>query len=306
MQGKDDGLTAPEIESGDQGSRRSFLASGALAAVGAAGLVTGRAQLAQAQTPPAAAPQAQIGEFAWGDGIRRIKAAGKIVIAMPGRPVPPQYYPDASGKPAGYDVEVANLIAKDLGVQPVFEEAVVAPRIIGLQSGKYDLVMGGTANSPIRAMSVAFTRGYVPYEQVFLVPKDSPIKHPDELNDPKYTISCQIGATAEYAVRERFPKANIRPLQINEAMLEVATGRAHADLVELYLARPFTKSQPQVKILSDAGNKPIVAATEYGCLCSRVNEMGFNAWLDNWVYWYDSHGILPALYERIMGPAVRG
>jgi polar amino acid transport system substrate-binding protein len=285
----------------DPGSRRSFLTAGGLAAVGAAGFVAARPQLAQAQTPPPPAPA----EFAWGDGIRRIKAAGKIVIAMPGRPVPPQYYPDASGKPAGYDVEVANMIAKDLNVTPVFEEAVVAPRIIGLQTGRYDLVMGGTANSPIRAQAVAFTRGYVPYQQVFLVHKDSPIKNPDELNDPKYTISCQIGATSEYAVRERFPKANIRPLQINEAMLEVATGRAHADLVELYLARPFARNHPSVKVLSGADGKPIIAATEFGCLCCRANEMGLHYWLDNWLYWYDSHAILPALYERIVGPALR-
>jgi ABC-type amino acid transport substrate-binding protein len=303
MHGKGDATSnSAGTDQADHGSRRRFLAAGGLTAIGAASLAAGRTQVAQAQTP--APPQLAPGEFAWGDGIRRIKAAGKIIIAMPGRPIPPQYYPDSSGKPAGYDVEVANLLARDLGVTPVFEEAAVAPRIIGLQTGKYDLVMAGTANSPIRAQSVAFTRGYVPYEQVFLVPKDSQIKHPDELNDPKYTISCQIGATSEYAVRERFPKANIKPLQINEAMLEVATGRAHADLVELYLARPFARNHPQVKVLSDVSGKAIVAATEYGCLCCRANEMGFCYWLDNWVYWYDSHAILPGLYQRIMGPAV--
>ena len=286
------------MPSGDHTSRRNVLTIGGAAAVGMASLVSGPIELAQAQQQTG---QIVASEFAWGDGIRRIKAAGKVVFAMPGSMVPPQYYHDPStNQPVGYDVEVAKMIAKDLGVEPVFEEAVVAARVIGLQAGKYDVVMGGTANTPARALSIAFTRGYVPYQQVLLVRADSKLSAIEELNDPKYTITVQIGATAEYAARQMFPKANIKPLQINEAMLEVATGRADADLVELYLAAPFTKNQPTVKVLGGL-EKPVVTATEYGCLACRASDMALRQWLDNWLYWYDTHGILPALYERIMG-----
>jgi ABC-type amino acid transport substrate-binding protein len=272
--------------------RRRFFA-----AAGAAGLLAAGA--AQAQTVPA------IGDFAWGDAIKRIKAAGKVVFGMAGNPVPPQYYHDPNtNKPAGYDVDIANLIAKDLGVEPVFEEVVTPARVIGIQAGKYDIGLGGAANTPARALAVAFTRGYVPYQQVLLVQANSKITAVDQLNDPKLTITAMMGSTAEYAARERFPKANIKPLQINEAMLEVASGRADANLVELYLAGPFAKAQPNVRVLG--GDKPVVTATEYGCLMCRNTEMGLRQWLDNWLYWYDSHGILDGMYDRTIGAALRG
>jgi polar amino acid transport system substrate-binding protein len=287
-------------------SRRGFFRDGGLAAMamGAAGALGARDAWAQAAPPPGQVAVAD--QYAFGDGIKRIKAAKKVVFAMSGSSIPPQYYRDpTTNQPAGYDVEVAKLVAKDLGVDAVFEEAVVAARIIGLQAGKYDIVLGGTANSPTRAMSVVFTRGYIPYQQVLLVKANTTIKTLEELNDPKYTVTCQIGATAEFRARELFPKANIKPLQINEAMLEVAAGRAEADLVELYIAGPFAKNHPTTRILGGLDN-PVVTATEYGCFVVRPTEIALRDWLDNWIYWYDSRGRLPAMYSSIMDPALRG
>ena len=286
-------------------SRRRLFRQGSLAAVsvGALGAFRAAPERVLAQAPGQVAVAS---EFAFGDGLKRIRAAKKIVFAMSGSSIAPQYYHDPkTNQPAGYDVEVAKMIAADLEVEPAYEEAVVAARIIGLQAGKYDVVLGGTANKPSRALSVVFTRGYIPYDQVLLVRANSPIKAVEELNNPKYTITCQIGATAEYRARELFPKAKIKPLQINEAMLEVAAGRADADLVELYLAGPFAKNHPTTKLLGGP-QKPAVTATEFGCMVCKPTDVALRDWLDNWIYWYDSHGQLPALYNRIMGPSVRG
>lgn len=281
-------------------SRRNLLTGGATLA-GAAALIASNTGGAVAQSAP---PAPALGDFAWGSGIKRIKDAGKVIFGMPGSMVPPQYYRDPNtNEPVGYDVEVANLIAQDLEVEPVFQEAVVAARIVGLQSGKYDIVLAGTANKPTRASAIAFTRGYVPYEQVLIVRKDSPIKSAEELNDPKYTVSAQIGATAEYAARMKFPKANIKPLNVQEAMLEVATGRADADLVERYLAAPFVRLHESTTLLGGMEN-PLVVATEYGCIATRAGEMDLCNWLDNWVYWYETHGILGGWYDSIMKPTL--
>jgi ABC-type amino acid transport substrate-binding protein len=290
---------------GGRVSRRRFFQQGSIAAMSLGTLGAFQASPVGAQAP-SPGQTAVASEFAFGDGLKRIRAAKKVVFAMSGSPIPPQYYHDPkTNQPAGYDVEIAKMIAADLEVEPAYEEAVVAARIIGLQAGKYDIVLGGTANKPSRALSVVFTRGYIPYDQVLLVRANSPVKTPEDLNNSKYTITCQLGATAEYRARELFPKATIKPLQINEAMLEVAAGRADADLVELYLAGPFSKNHPTTKLLGGL-QKPLVTATEFGCLVCRPTDVALRDWLDNWIYWYDSHGQLPALYNRIMGPSVRG
>lgn len=288
------------IRSEEELSRRSLLTGGATL-VGTAALIAANTGGAAAQT---VTPPLALGSFAWGSGIKRIKDSGKVIFGMPGSMVPPQYYRDPrTNEPVGYDVEVAKLIAKDLEVEPVFQEAVVAARIIGLQSGKYDVVLAGTANKPTRASAIAFTRGYLPYEQVLIVRKDSPIKSFEELNDPKYTVSAQIGSTAEYAARLKFPKATIKPLNVQEAMLEVATGRADADLVERYLAAPFVRLQKGTTLLGGLEN-PQVVAKEFGCIATRAGEMDLCHWLDNWVYWYESHGVLGGWYDSIMKPAL--
>ena len=145
----------------------------------------------------------------------------------------------------------------------------------------------------------------MPYEQVLLIRAGSPVKTVKELNDPKYTISVQIGATAEYAARRMFPDATIKPLNVQEAMLDVASGRAEADLVERYLAAPFAKLHPGTTLLGGF-DTPYIAATEFGCIACRAGDMALRQWLDNWVYWYDSHGVLGNMYDRIMGPTLRG
>ena len=280
-------------------SRRNLIGGGSFA--------VGATILAQATVPATAqqAPQQEMSEFGWGNALARIKQRRKVVFAMPGSMSPPQYYRDPSTRePAGYDVEIAKLIAKDMGVEPVFEEAVVAARILGVQSGRYDIALGGTANAPVRAGAIAFTRGYLPYELVLLVKADSDITSPDQLNAEGRVVTALIASTSEYAVRERFPKAQINPLKINEAMLEVASGRADACMVEFTIAAPFAQKQPSTRILSDAQG-PIVLATEYGCLAVRTSEMALRYWLDNWLYWYDSRGTMKSIYDKVFGPIIR-
>jgi len=280
-------------------SRRRLVAAGGIGVLAGVGSLAAAVAAAEAQPVPAAS------EFAWGNALQRIKTAGKVVFAQSGSPTPPLYYRDPdSNKPIGYDVEIANLIARDLGVEPVFEEAGVAARISGLQSGKYDIALGGTVNSPARAQLVGFTRGYVPYRQVLLVGAAAKFQSADELDNPKYTITVAAGSTAEDTAKLVFTRANIKPLRLNDAVLAVAGGAASASLLELYLAAPFAKAQPSVKVLGEP-DRPIVVATEYGCLACRAAEMDLRQWLENWVYWYESHGVLNAMYARIMAAAQR-
>ena len=265
-------------------------------AMGTAGWLAGaaRAQSSSAQ------------ESGGGDGIKRIKAAGKIVFAQSGSPAPPLYYHDPeTQKPAGFDAEIATLIARDLGVQPVFEEAGVAARLSGLQAGRYDVALGATVNTPARALLVAFTRGYVPYQQVLMLNAAVRVQSPGELNDPKYSIAVAAGSSAEDTARLIFTKAAVKPLPLAEAVQAVVSGAASASLLELYLAGPFARSQPGVRLLGGA-DRPTIVATEYGCLAVRASDMALRDWLDNWLYWYDTHGVLGAMYDRIMAPAQRG
>jgi polar amino acid transport system substrate-binding protein len=293
-------------------NRRSVLKGFGLAAglAGAASLASAcqialPGQPATATQAPAAAGTTA-STWSFGNGINRIRDNKKLVVGT-SLAIPPQAYRDQTTRePKGYDIEIAKKIATDLEVELSIEETVgVAPRIAGLLSGKYDLVLSGTANRPSRALAMYFTRGYVPYEQVMLINDRTTAKTLDDLNDPKYTITATTGSTGAARAVELFPKATQKELLIQESMLEVAAYRADACLVEKYAAGVFARSNPNTKIMGGLDNSAI-AALEWGAIPVRADDIAFGMWLDNWIYWNDTHGQIKTLYDTIMMPAIRG
>src|SRR5262245_11873130 len=71
------------------------------------------------------------------------------------------YYPfsllnAASGKFEGYDIEVAERLAKDLGVRLEFVQTTWPTIVAGLVAGKYDVAASGITLTLDRMKSVAF------------------------------------------------------------------------------------------------------------------------------------------------------
>lgn len=84
--------------------------------------------------------------------------------------VPPFGMADAQGNPVGYDVDVANLVGKYLGV-PVEIVALTPPsRIPALESGKVDFLIATLGPTPERAKVVAFTAPYSNYDMTLFAP----------------------------------------------------------------------------------------------------------------------------------------
>jgi polar amino acid transport system substrate-binding protein len=91
-----------------------------------------------------------------------IASAGNVKIA-----VPLDFAPFGSmgpdGKPEGYDVDVAKLIAKDLGVKLELVPVTSANRIPYLQTDKVDMVISSLGVNPQRAMAISFSQAYAPF-----------------------------------------------------------------------------------------------------------------------------------------------
>ena len=81
-------------------------------------------------------------EEAAGDQLARIKDKGEIVIAMEGTWAPWTYH-DETDKLVGFDVEVAEAIANELGVKATFVEGEWDGLFAGLDNNRYDLVVNG-------------------------------------------------------------------------------------------------------------------------------------------------------------------
>ena len=265
-------------------SRRTLLGGAALA-VGAAALA--------ACTNSTNAPAASSGESL----LKTIQSRGTLNVTT-SLLYPPEFYKDKSGKPAGYDIDILNLLAKDLGVKlNIIDVPDNAANIANVQSGKADIVSAGLVNTPKRSLVLNFTRGYVPYTQVVIVPTSGGATSIADLNQPGKKITALTASTAFFRAQLLFPKATVTPLAQDEALLSVATGKADACLIEIYLATPFIAQHSNTKLM----NNGQAVATEFGCWGIVAGDYLLWKYLDNWIAYNTDNSQIPGMYKNTIG-----
>jgi len=265
-------------------SRRTLLGGAALA-VGAAALA--------ACTNSTNAPAASSGESL----LKTIQSRGTLNVTT-SLLYPPEFYKDKSGKPAGYDIDILNLLAKDLGVKlNIIDVPDNAANIANVQSGKADIVSAGLVNTPKRSLVLNFTRGYVPYTQVVIVPTSGGANSIADLNQPGKKITALTASTAFFRAQLLFPKATVTPLAQDEALLSVATGKADACLIEIYLATPFIAQHSNTKLM----NNGQAVATEFGCWGIVAGDYLLWKYLDNWIAYNTDNSQIPGMYKNTIG-----
>jgi ABC-type amino acid transport substrate-binding protein len=269
-------------------SRRTLLGGAALAISGAA--------LAACST----SSSGSTGTAAGGDSLlKTIQSRGTLNVTTSAL-YPPEFYKDSTGKIVGYDIDVLNLVAKDLNVKlNMIDTPDNAANIANVLSGKADLVSAGLVNTPKRALVMNFTKGYVPYTQILMVTTSGGITSIADLNKAGKKITALTASTAFFRAQLLFPKATVTPLAQDEALLSVATGKADACLVEDYLAKPFVAQHSNVKLMNNGAG----VATEFGCWGVLAGDYLWWRWLDNWISYNIDNAQLPGMYTNTFGLA---
>ncbi|MBB4000185.1 transporter substrate-binding domain-containing protein [Aureimonas pseudogalii] len=99
--------------------------------------------------------------------LEKIKEAGVMRVGVMGEQAPWGSI-DASGQNIGYDVDVAQLMAKELGVKVEFVANAVAARIPNLLTNKVDVQMAVMGMYPDRAKVVQFSKPYAGLKIILL------------------------------------------------------------------------------------------------------------------------------------------
>jgi len=90
------------------------------------------------------------------DAPERIKKAGKLVVATQPNYAPISYKDPATNQLMGFDVELGDAIAKELGLKIEWQETAFAQMISSLVTGRVDIVMAGMSDLPGRREQVDF------------------------------------------------------------------------------------------------------------------------------------------------------
>lgn len=110
------------------------------------------------------------------DLLATAKARGTLRIAMEGT-YPPFNYKDKSGQLAGYDVDVATLVAAKLGLKPVFVSTEWSAILAGLAAGKYDVIISQVGITPKRLEAFDFSTPYTYSSPQLIVRKDETARY---------------------------------------------------------------------------------------------------------------------------------
>ncbi len=229
----------------------------------------------------------------------KLMTPGKLVVGM-NLQFKPEMYLDDAGKPAGYDVDLLNALAKNLGVTLDIQNLDFNGLIPGLQSKKFDIVSVGLTATDERKKAIDFSREYVPYTSVLAVKQDDNSKAEVGTYDKAGTIVTALqGSSGEKLAKETFPKATVNgfPDQ-NAALLEVATGRAQASVLEDYILAQFQKANPN-KLKVAALPKPL--ALGYGSWGVQKGNTGLVNALDSFLCQAQTDGTLADLYKKDFG-----
>ena len=137
-----------------------------------------------------------------------IKASGKLVIGVFSDKNPFGYV-DENGEYAGYDIELANRLGEELGVEVELVSTEAANRVEFLETGKVDIILANFTVTPERAEKVDFAEPYMNVALGVVSRDDKVIKSIDELGADDEVIVI-TGTTAETYLTKNYPNVKLK------------------------------------------------------------------------------------------------
>ena len=194
--------------------------------------------------------------------LETIKKNGELRVGTTGDFDPMSMKDPATNEYKGFDIDVMNELAKDLGVKVKFVPAEWKTIVAGITANRYDISTSVT-KTPKRAEVVGFTETYFKYGTVPLVLKKNLKKFPtwDSLNNKKVTIATTLGTSQEEKAKEFFPKSKLKSIEAPARdFQEVLAGRADGNITSSLEANKLIIKYPQLAIVPDGGKNPAFLA----------------------------------------------
>lgn len=220
--------------------------------------------------------------------------SGKVRIAVP-IDVPPFGSIGKDREVQGFDIDLANLLAKDLGVKLELVPTTGINRVPYLITAKADAVISTFGATPERAKSVSFTAPYAPYFLGIFGAKDLPVKSAADTKG--YRVGVPRGTTQDISFSEIAPKDCTIIRYEDDATTFQALLSGQVDMIgtgNLVASTLAEKHPGKISLKFILRLSPM----HIGC---RRNEADFLQWLNTFVFYHKMNGDLDKLYKKWLG-----
>ena len=225
----------------------------------------------------------------------KILSSGVLKVGTTGDWDPMTIKDPATNKYKGFDIDVMNELAKDMGVKIEFVPAEWKTIVSGITSERYDISTSVT-KTPKRAEVAGFTDTYYKYGTVPLVLKKNLSKFStwDSLNNSSVTIATTLGTSQEEKAKEFFPKSKLNSVEAPARdFQEVLAGRADGNITSSTEANKLVIKYPQLAIVPDGEKNPAFLA-----MMVPKGDNKWNSYVNDWIKKKKSSGFFAQLLAK--------
>lgn len=209
---------------------------------------------------------------------------------------PPFGFMNDKQEPDGFDIDLAKLMAKYMGVKAEIVPVSDANRIPFLQSKKVDLLVASLGITPERARQVMFTDPYVDVNVVIAAPKKVPLNDPQQLT--QYSVAVARGSSQETYLTSVAPKG-AKIMRFDGEMppaQAMISGQADAWADSAIMIAGIAKAYPQLQI-----EPKIVLKHQVNAIAVRMDAFELAHWVNTFLYQVKLSGELDKLHRKWLG-----
>jgi polar amino acid transport system substrate-binding protein len=236
------------------------------------------------------------------DQLADIKKKGEIVVGVLGTDEPNSFVDPKTRELVGYEVDLANAIARKIGVKATFKQIAVAARIPELQQGRVDLLAASLTHNKEREAQIDFSLTTFVTGQKVMVKASSGIADVPQLAGRK--VLTVKGGTQEENVRKAVPTVDVVTFETTQQAFQALQQGKGAGYVndEATLVNDMAKLGPARK---DYRILPTNLSTEPLALGLRKNEPALKKVVDDTLAELEKSGEADKIFMKWYGPATK-
>jgi polar amino acid transport system substrate-binding protein len=210
---------------------------------------------------------------------------------------PPYGSVDSQGNPIGYDMDVATLVAKYLGVPMEVTQLTPPSRIPALEAGKVDMLVSTLAPTPERARAIMFTIPYSAFQTGIYAKKSTPVKTWADLKGMKVGVNRGSSVEREFTNREKELGLTILRFEDDSTVMQALfSGQVQA------IAGPDAQAHAAMKAKGDTETEAkFFFGMQPNSMAVRKDARDLHQWLNNAIYYIKQNGELNAIAEKWVG-----
>jgi polar amino acid transport system substrate-binding protein len=181
--------------------------------------------------------------------LEKVKESKKLVIGTSADYPPYEFHKEINGKDeiVGFDILIAEELAKDLGVEIKLSDMSFDGLLAALKTGKVDMVISGMNPSEERKKSVDFSDIYYKAQHGIIVRAEDKDKYPDLDSLTGKKVGVQKGSIQQQIATSQIKDADFKGLsKVTDLMMELKNNKVDAVVTELPVGEFYTERNPDL------------------------------------------------------------